>query len=58
MTYAQITSPFNRLAYPLKPDEKIVCVSATVIEDSNGAISWFDNDKPLCVATKGAEIGT
>lgn len=55
MSYMQIAPPFNRLAYPLKPDEKIVCVNATVIEDSNGVISWFDNNKPLCIAAKGAK---
>ena len=53
MKCTQIMPPFNRLAYPIKPDEKIVCTNATVIEDSKGEISWFDNDKPLCVAAKG-----
>lgn len=48
----QIMPPLNRLAYPLKPDEKIVCANATVVEDGKGEISWFDNDKPLCIAAK------
>lgn len=33
----------------LKHDEKIVCENATVVVDSNGNISWFNNDVPLCV---------
>ena len=52
MKFAQIMPPFHRLAYPLKADGKIVCANATVVEDSKGEISWFDNDKPLCVAAK------
>ena len=36
----------------LKHDEKIVCRNATVVVDSKGNISWFDNTTPLCVITE------
>ena len=36
----------------LKHDEEIVCRNATVVVDSRGNISWFDNDVPLCIITK------
>ena len=35
----------------LKYDEEIVCRNATVVVDSKGNISWFDNDVPLCIIT-------
>lgn len=36
----------------LKHDEEIVCRNATVVVDSKGNISWFDNDIPLCIMTE------
>lgn len=36
----------------LKHDEEIVCRDATVIVDSKGNISWFDNSVPLRVITE------
>ena len=44
----------NRMAIEssLKYDEEIVCENATVVVDSKGNISWFDNNIPLCVITE------
>lgn len=36
----------------LKHDEEIVCRNATVVIDSKGNVSWFDNGVPLCVITE------
>ena len=39
----------------LKADEKIVCTNATVIMDSNGNMSYYRNDTPVCVITEDSE---
>lgn len=51
MTITQYPGELNRLAIQqaMKPDERIVCTNATVVMDGNERLSYFDNDKAVCL---------
>ena len=50
-----IMPPLSQLAYPLKPDEEIVCTNATVSVDRLGNIAWRNNDEPCLSVRTGKE---
>jgi hypothetical protein len=54
MNYTFFDKPFNRFAIEqaMKHDEEIVCTNATVVMDSNGNLSYFNNDNLVCMISE------
>ena len=50
-SFIQVPAPLA-LRDSLRPNERIVCRNATVIEDDIGNISWLDNDGMVLITVE------
>lgn len=55
MTCIEFAKYLKQLAIlqAMKPDEQIVCTNATVVMDSKGNLSYFNNDSVVSIITTG-----